>query len=118
MYHYVRLENKDLPYFRYLHVDDFKKQLDYFWDNFGYVKKDVFEASLKTGDPSEGVVLTFDDGFKDHLHFVLPLLEERGLWGAFYIPTRPYVDGRMLDVHRIHMLIGAKGGTDGKFWKL
>ena len=30
MYHYIRPGVKDLPYFRYLALDDFRRQLDYF----------------------------------------------------------------------------------------
>src|SRR5688500_2043277 len=29
MYHYIRPETKDLPFLRYLHVDDFSRQLDF-----------------------------------------------------------------------------------------
>ena len=30
MYHYVREAAERLPYFRYLHIDDFAQQLDWF----------------------------------------------------------------------------------------
>jgi peptidoglycan/xylan/chitin deacetylase (PgdA/CDA1 family) len=113
MYHYVRPPDAALLHFRHLSVESFGRQLDHFGEKFGYVSRDDFERAFTGGAggalPS-GVVLTFDDGFKDHVEFVLPELEQRGLWGIFYVPTSPYVTGRMLDVHRIHILLGRCGG--------
>jgi peptidoglycan/xylan/chitin deacetylase (PgdA/CDA1 family) len=54
--------------------------------------------------------LTLDDGFKDHHRYVFPELKRRGLWGISYVPTSPLATGRLLDVHRIHMLLGRHGG--------
>ncbi len=110
MYHYVRPDNLDLPYFRHLHKDDFVKQLEYFGNEFGFVGKEAFQNSLESGEPVKGVVLTFDDGFSDHFHYVLPELTKRNLWGIFYIPTSPFLTMKLIDVHRIHMLIGKFGG--------
>src|SRR5512141_2911835 len=110
MYHYVRPSDPELPYFRHLDFEDFQKQLDYFDDHFGYVPYADFLQSLSAGEPTQGVVLTFDDGFKDHYQYVFPHLRERGLWGIFYVPTGVYGQGKLLDVHRIHMLLGKYGG--------
>ena len=40
MYHYVRQFDNDLPNFRFLDVDNFEKQLDFFQEKFGFVSKD------------------------------------------------------------------------------
>ena len=106
MYHYVRPDSLVLPNFKSLHIDDFEKQLDYFEEEFGFVSKVDFLRALETGIPPEGVVLTFDDGFKDHIQYVLPALVKRKLWGIFYITTGVYEQERLLDVHNIHMLLG------------
>ena len=90
MYHYVRPERADLPYFRYLHAQDFARQLDWLEANMGFVSRDDFERTLATGEPIPGAVLTFDDGFSDHFDHVLPELTRRGLWGVFYVPTGVY----------------------------
>jgi len=91
MYHYVRKHSKEFPYFKYLHIKDFKKQLDYFEQKFGFVKKDDFinAFNIKNNKMPQGVVLTFDDGLKDHYKYVLPELLKRNLWGIFYINYRP-----------------------------
>lgn len=106
MYHYVRPYNLDFPNFKNLHIDDFEKQLDFFEKEFGFVSKEDFLNALNTGKPSPGVVLTFDDGFKDHFDYVLPVLTRRNLWGVFYITTGVYASEDLLDVHKIHLLLG------------
>lgn len=110
MYHYVRPAPEDLPHFRYLHVDHFTAQLDFFEQRFGFLTREEFDCSVSTGIPKSGVLLTFDDGFVDHFRYVLPVLEERGLWAIFYVPTGIYESSSLLDVHRIHLLLGRFGG--------
>jgi len=111
MYHYVRPEQTDLPYFRYLHLEDFSLQLDWLEENFGFISRDDFEHSLVDHQPVEGAILTFDDGFSDHYHHVFPELVRRGLWGMFYVSTGVYANRTLLDVHRIHVMIGCHGGA-------
>lgn len=106
MYHYVRFSDSEYPNFKNLHVEDFEKQLDYFEENFGFVAKEDFLSSLKTGKTPNGVVLTFDDGLRDHYDYVFPILKRRGLWGIFYITTGVFKRSKILDVHRTHLLLG------------
>ena len=111
VYHYVRPIPSGLPYFRYLHVENFCRQLDYLQSRYAFPSRDVVLAALKGGPiPDNAVVLTFDDGLSDHCRFVLPELLKRGLWGAFYIPTSVLDAEWMLAVHRIHYLLGRFGG--------
>lgn len=111
MYHYVRPFDSRMPFLKRLDILDFKKQLDYFENEFGFVKKNDFVKSLETGQPTGGVVLTFDDGLKCHYRYVYPELLRRNLWGIFYVPTLPYVEYKLIDVHRVHLLLGT---CDGK----
>lgn len=122
MYHYVRNGSVDLPYFRYLAFDDFRRQLDYFEKEYGFVSRETFLQALDTGalptsekalesSQSSGVVLTFDDGFADHYDFCFPELKARGLWGVFFVPAGIYTRSKALDVHRIHMLLAEHGGA-------
>lgn len=113
MYHYVRPGPSSLNSYRYLHLEDFEKQLDDLTATYGLMPRAAFEESLETGVPASGCVLTFDDGFADHYDHVLPALLERGAWGIFYIPTGTYMSSKLLDVHRIHMILGRFGGAAG-----
>lgn len=106
MYHYVQKDNLFLPSFNHLHVDDFIKQLQYFASNFGFVSQEDFLICLERGTPLPGVVLTFDDGLKCHYSEVFPILKNLGIWGIFYVPTGVYQKKKLLDVHRIHLLLG------------
>lgn len=110
MYHYVRKDLIELPFLKRLHIDDFRKQLDYFEKKFGFVKKEDFLNALKTGEVPSGVVLTFDDGLKDHHQYVLPELIKRNLWGIFYINNNSYKRRKLLTPHRVHILLGKCGG--------
>lgn len=110
MYHYVRPHTPGLPNLNYLHIENFRRQLDWIDANIGFVSRDEFERSLEDHRPRQGAVLSFDDSFSDHHDFVLPELRSRGLWGVFYVPTLPYRYGQMLDVHRVHMILGAHSG--------
>lgn len=104
MYHYVRPFSDDLPNLKNLSFDNFKRQLDFFNKEFGFVKKDEFVKSFN-GKVPKGIILTFDDGFSCHYDFVFKELRKRDLWGIFYIPTQPYKQDKLIDVHRIHVLL-------------
>ncbi|HEX7131044.1 MAG TPA: polysaccharide deacetylase family protein [Iamia sp.] len=110
MYHYVRPSSDDLPHLRYLPLDGFRRQLDHFAATEGFAARDDVVAAADGGPVPPGVVLTFDDGLADHVDVVLPELVERDLWGLFFVPSAPHTEGIVLDVHRIHHLLGRHGG--------
>ena len=114
MYHYVREENKEFPFFAYLHFENFCKQLDYFSSKYEFISLDEFIGNVNDGrDINEnGVIVTFDDGFIDHYEYVYPELVKRNLWAIFYVPTSVYNGIQILDVHSIHLLLGAYGGAE------
>ena len=70
----------------------------------------------QAGPAPDGVLLTFDDGLRDHRDFVLPVLQERGLFGLFYVPSGPAITGRILDVHKVHLAVGRMGGRAVLTW--
>ena len=109
VYHYVRPHMDEMPFSRHLLTDNFSRQLDYFENTFGFLTKDEFQESILSGTSKEGIILTFDDSFKDHIRYVLPELKQRSLWGIFYIPLGPYMYHQILDVHRIHLLLATYG---------
>ncbi|MFC7057742.1 polysaccharide deacetylase family protein [Halovenus salina] len=114
MYHYVRDGVDRLPNYYYLDITDFRKQLDYFDQEFGFVERESFLAYLRgvRSTPPSGVILTFDDGLRDHYEFVFAELQKRDLWGIFYVPTGPYQTETLLDVHKTHILLGEVSGSE------
>ena len=115
MYRYIREFDSNIPNFKFLEMNDFKKQLDWFESEFGFITPDEFDKIL-VGDTSlvnsDKIILTFDDGFSDHYEYVYPELLKRGLWGFFYISTGPYSSHKVLDVHRTQLLCGQVYGKD------
>ena len=116
MYHYVRPEVCGLPHFPYLSLADFECQLDDFARRYGFVCREDFVRWTEGGPAPEGVLLTFDDGLRDHAEFVLPALQARGLFGLFYVSSGPALTERILDVHKVHLALGRLGGPAALAW--
>lgn len=115
MYHYVQEPVARLPHFRYLHIDNFRKQLDFFANHGGFVSREEWSDFVKLGLMPKlpgKYLLTFDDAMCCHFDYVYPELIKRGLWGIFYVPTGPYTDDIVLNVHRVHLLCGAFNGIE------
>lgn len=113
MYHYVRKYRSSHPNFRFLDVVNFCKQLDHFEQHYGFATKEDWELAIKNkslGSAKGKILLTFDDAMSCHFNYVFPELKKRNLWGIFYVPTQPYTNGKILDVHRIQLLCGALKG--------
>ena len=113
MYHYINRGGETPPFgYYYLDRNNFTAQLDHFAKHYDVLDRERFLETVH-GErvPGESeIVLTFDDGLADHYDHVLPELNARGMWGIFYVPAGPYLDGTALDVHRIHALLGTCGG--------
>lgn len=102
MYHYVRPpEHSKL---KSLNVENFSKQLDFFENNYGIIDQKDWENFRKNNVIPSGVLLTFDDGLKDHIQWVLPELIMRNLFAIFYVCTNP-INGSALPVHLAHYLL-------------
>lgn len=114
MYHYVQEYDARFPNFRFLDAANFHKQLDYFESEYGFVTRDEFDNFLKKGRglPGDKVLLTFDDGLSCHYDYVFKELSNRGLWGVFFVPTEPYLNNQLLEVHATHLLCGKVDGVE------
>ena len=108
MYHYVRpIANSKFPNIKGLEIKSFKSQLDYLEENYSIVtSEEVKDAVLKNNRlPSNACWLTFDDGFKDHVKYVMPELLKRKLTGAFFPPRSAIIGSKLLDVHCIQHIL-------------
>jgi len=87
MYHYIRpLDDTLFPNIKGLDLKKFKKQLEYLDKNYKIIThENVIDAiTIKKPLPKNSVWLTFDDGYKDHIEYAIPLLEEFGFYGSFF----------------------------------
>ena len=110
MYHYVRpILGSRFPGIKGLEVSAFEGQLDYLFKHYQILRPDEITKSIKEGTelPARAALLTFDDGYKDHIQYVLPSLLARGLKGVFFPPMAAIRDREILDVNRIHFILAS-----------
>ena len=122
MYHYVRdLKNSRYPNIKGLDIEKFKKQIKFFKENYNFVRiEDLIEYYKNPKEkelPEKAILLTFDDGYKDHYTYVLPVLLENNIQGSFYIPTKCFQDKKVLDVNKIHFILESCVGEEEKILK-
>lgn len=109
-YHYVRdLRRSRYPAIKGCELARFEAQLDYLDERYSVVTvEQVLDAMY--GDvelPPHPALLTFDDGYLDHYTVVFPRLHDRGWQGCFFAPGAPAVEGRLLDVNKIHFILAS-----------
>jgi len=108
MYHYIRpVKNSPHPNLKALEFDDFKKQIDYFDNNFNIISGNEFLEIInsKKIPKKPTIVLTFDDGYIDHYEYVFPYLRKKKISGYFYPPKKVIENKIVLDVNKIHFLL-------------
>lgn len=110
MYHYVRDPNKSLyPRIRGLTPEAFAWQVDYLRRHYSVISPEQLRAHLcrQQALPERSCLLTFDDGLRDHLETVVPVLQARGLTACFFPPAKSVLTHHVLDVHKIHFILAA-----------
>ncbi len=109
MYHYVRsLKNSMYPEIKGLETIGFKNQLNYFKQNFEFGDlTEIINSSYKNTEINNKIILTFDDGLKDHYTTVFPILKKMNIQGYFFPPSKPIEENLVLDVHKIHFILAS-----------
>ena len=110
MYHYVRdLKHSRYPEIKGLDFTLFRQQMEFMKHNFSAVTMEqVMDAAEGRCElPENALLLTFDDGYIDNYTFVLPVLEEYGLQGSFFIPGKTFAEHKLLDVNKIHYILAS-----------
>ena len=114
-YHYVRPVKKSLqPNLAALEFDEFKRQVDYFCNNFEVIAGDnlleIINKKIITKKPK--VILTFDDGYIDHYKYVFPYLRKKNISGYFYPPKKGIENKTVLDVNKIQFFLEKEQNRD------
>ncbi len=108
MYHFVReIKNSNYPNLKGLEFKDFKKQIDYFCNNFNVLTNEDFKEIISSKKiPSKpSILLTFDDGYIDHYKYVFPYLKKKKITGNFYAPIKTIENKIVLDVNKLHFIL-------------
>lgn len=108
MYHYVRpVKNSKYPKLKALELQEFRNQIRWFKKNFDIIDFDDLTEILNKNKISgkKKLILTFDDGYKDHFKYVFPELKKNRIIGFFYPPTKVVENKIVLDVNKIHFIL-------------
>lgn len=108
-YHYVRkIKGSKYPNIKGIEYNTFKKQIKFFKKKFHILSVDEFieilESKKNNISKKPAILLTFDDGYKDHYDFVFPTLISEKITGCFYPPVNIF-KGEILDVNKIHYIL-------------
>ena len=110
MYHYIRdLCHSRYPEIKGLDVNLFRKQCLFFKESFKVIRMEQVIEAVK-GEaplPENALLLTFDDGYVDNYTYALPILEEFGFQGSFFIPGKTFTTHQLLDVNKIHYILAS-----------
>jgi peptidoglycan/xylan/chitin deacetylase (PgdA/CDA1 family) len=116
MYHYVRdLKASKFPRIKGLDARLFREQLAYLSKAHAFITPaQLIDALEGRGGalPPNSVLLTFDDGYRDHFDTALPIMQEFGASGIFFVPTRCIERRQVLDVNKIHFLLASAEDVD------
>jgi peptidoglycan/xylan/chitin deacetylase (PgdA/CDA1 family) len=112
MYHFVRdLAASRYPDIKGLTVDEFVGQVGFMRRHFTPVgMRDVLDALREPSAslPPRAILLTFDDGYRDHCDIVLPVLLANGMSGCFFPPAKAVLEHEVLDVNKIHFILASE----------
>ena len=115
MYHYVRnIKNSKFPNLKGLEFSDFKKQISFFKKNFNLLSNNEFIEILnsKKIPKKKSILLTFDDGYKDHFEYVFPFLKQQKVSAIFYPPIISIKNKSVIDVNKIHFVLEKETNRD------
>ena len=108
----------------YVHIDDFRQQLDYLKDKkYNVVTLEELYKIRQNNEkvPEKTIVLTFDDGDKSSYDIVFPELEKRGLKASFFVTTRQLDDkgfvtkDNLIEMHKAGHDIESQGHNNEDF---
>lgn len=103
-YHYIDEEDKYPRGIYPVSPARFRLQLKELGKFFKFVgQREILEAlAEKKKLPENSCAITFDDGLKSQYDEALPILDEMGIPAIFFINGLPYLERRVLFVHKVH----------------
>jgi len=106
-YHFVRASNPGRFRLRvHERSERFDAQLAQLAERFAFLRC----GDLFAPDGCEpGVAITFDDGARDVFEQALPLLRRHAATATAFVCTRPYLEGRLLQIQKVEYLMSELG---------
>ena len=115
MFHYVRnIKKSKYPNLKGLEFTDFKKQIFFFKKKFNLLSNSQFIEILNSRKipKKKTILLTFDDGYRDHFEYVFPFLKKQNVSAVFYPPIMCIKNKSVLDVNKIHFILEKEQNRD------
>jgi len=89
-----------------LDLSAFREQLAYIRRHYTPVSAaDLVSAAAGSPLPPRPIVLSFDDGYRDHYQHVLPLLDTLSIPGVFFPVSSSLLDRHVLDANKIQYVL-------------
>ena len=112
MYHYTRdLRHSRYPKIKGLDLELFKEQIQWFTRGGQFVPVTMEQVLAAVEEkytlPENALLLTFDDGYIDNYLYAMPVLQEFGVQGSFFIPGKTFSTHQLLDVNKIHYVLAS-----------
>lgn len=111
MYHYVRnLKLSRFPLIKGLDFSNFIEQIEHISKQYNCITIQDLLGFYEEGEqlPPNAILLTFDDGYKDHFDYVFPVLDKYNMQGIFFTPVRSITQKEVLDVNKIHHVLATE----------
>lgn len=107
VYHYIRpVKRSKYPNLKALEIEIFKKHLNYLSRKYSIISYEELIDFLKNKKNFENpCMLTFDDGYKDHLQHVIPELKKRNIKGFFFPSVEPILKKNILNVNKLQFVL-------------
>jgi len=91
-----------------LDLNLFDQQLEVMAQKYTFVLgNDLLTAGDDSSALENKIWLTFDDGYRDCVDYVLPSLLKRKATSTIFIPTEAIFERKLLDVTKIHLLLSS-----------
>ena len=106
-YHYIRDPNgHPHPGIHPISMQAFADQVDGLCRDLHPASLDEFAAYAAGDDrlPGPSFFLTFDDGMVDHIHAAREVLAPRNIKAAYFVCSRPLLEGKAISTHKLHWL--------------
>jgi len=87
----------------------FNRQIKLLQNNYEAISPEVMPFKNINSSSEIGYMVTFDDGTKDIYEYAIPFLKKYHISALFFCCSAPYLEGRVLNVQKTHLLKGKWG---------
>lgn len=120
MYHYVAPQSSRFhKNFNFLSVKNFISQLNFFHKNYVIITPQEVKVLIKKKKINKNYIwLTFDDGYSDHVSYVLPELKKKNIKASFFPVVNSLEKKKVIPANLIHLILSKIKNNDKFFQEI